>query len=198
MSNESLAEQIMIHARALPEGEPLFAKQLLGLGTRTGIDQALSRLAKSGELLRVGRGIYVRPIEGRFGTRPPETGKLVEAIAEARGETIASHGAAAANALGLTTQVPTRSVYLTSGRSRTLNLGKLRVELRHVPAWQLTLAGKPGGQIVRALAWLGPQRAQELSPLLKRKAPRGAIEEVARARVRLPDWMARQVGELAG
>ena len=197
MSNETLAELIMTHARALPEGEPLFAKQLLGLGTRAAIDQALSRLARSGALLRVGRGIYVRPVESRFGTRPPETEKLVEAIAEARGETVASHGAAAANALGLTTQVPTRSVYLTSGRSRTLHLGKLTVELQHAPAWQLTLAGKPGGQIVRALAWLGPQRARDLSPLLKQKASRGAIEEVARARMRLPEWMARQVSELA-
>lgn len=102
MTHEPLAELIMSHARALPEGEPLYAKQLLSLGNRAAVDQALSRLAKSGALLRVGRGLYVRPIESRFGTRPPETEKLVEAIAEVRGETVASHGAAAANALGLT------------------------------------------------------------------------------------------------
>jgi len=197
MTSEPLAEQIMHLARTLPEGEPLYAKQLLGLGSRAGVDQALSRLARTGALLRVGRGLYVRPIESRFGTRAPETEKLVEALAEARGETVASHGAAAANALGLTTQVPTRSIYLTSGRSRTLTLGKLKVELQHVPSWQLTLAGRPGGEIVRALAWLGPERACELSPLLKLKAQRSAIEEVARARIRLPEWMARQVSELA-
>jgi len=197
MTSEPLAEQIMHHARALPEGEPLYAKQLLGLGSRAGVDQALSRLARTGALLRVGRGLYVRPIESRFGTRAPETEKLVEAIAGARGETVASHGAAAANALGLTTQVPTRSIYLTSGRSSTLTLGKLKVELQHAPSWQLTLAGRPGGEIVRALAWLGPERACELSPLLKLKAQRSAIEEVARARIRLPEWMARQVSELA-
>ncbi|MGB3797748.1 MAG: DUF6088 family protein [Alteraurantiacibacter sp.] len=198
MSQKPLAELIMAHARTLSEGEPLYAKQLLGLGTRAAVDQALSRLAKAGALLRVGRGIYVRPVESRFGSRPPETEKLVKAIAEARGETVASHGAAAANALGLTTQVPTRSVFLTSGRSRTLNLGKLRVEFQHAPPWQLTLAGKPGGQIVRALAWLGPERARDLSPLIKQRVPHGAIEEVARARLRLPEWMARHVGELAG
>ncbi|MEP9404645.1 DUF6088 family protein [Sphingomonas silueang] len=197
MTSEPLAEQIMHLARTLPEGEPLYAKQLLGLGSRAGVDQALSRLARTGALLRIGRGLYVRPIESRFGTRAPETEKLVEALAEARGETVASHGAAAANALGLTTQVPTRSIYLTSGRSRTLTLGKLKVELQHVPSWQLTLAGRPGGEIVRALAWLGPERACELSPLLKLKAQRSAIEEVARARIRLPEWMARQVSELA-
>jgi len=196
MRTEPLAELIMSHARTLPEGEPLFAKQLLGLGARAAVDQALSRLAGSGALLRVGRGIYVRPVESRFGTRPPETQKLVEAIAEARGETVASHGAAAANDLGLTTQVPTRSVYLTSGRSRTLILGKLKIELQHAPSWQLILADKPGGQIVRAMAWLGPERAQSISPLIKKKAPRGAIEEVARASMRLPGWMAQQVSEL--
>ncbi|HKT15066.1 MAG TPA: DUF6088 family protein [Allosphingosinicella sp.] len=198
MTQEPLAELIMSHARTLSEGEPLYAKQLLRLGTRAAIDQALSRLAKSGALLRVGRGIYVRPVESRFGRRPPDTEKLVEAIAEARGETVASHGATAANALGLTTQVPTRTVFLTSGRTRMLKLGNLQVELQHAPPWQLTLAGKPGGQIVRALAWLGPERACDLSPLLKQKAPEGAIEEVARARMRLPEWMARQVSELAG
>ena len=198
MTNEPLAEMIMARAKALPEGEPLYAKLLLSLGRRAAIDQALSRLAKGGALLRVGRGLYVRPIESRFGSRPPEAEKLVEAIAHARGETIASHGAAAANALGLTTQVPTRSVYLTSGRSRTLSLGKLKVELQHVPSWQLTLAGRPAGQIVRALAWLGPERASAMVPALQRKASRAAIEEVAGARLRLPEWMARQVSELAG
>lgn len=198
MTKEPLAELIMAQAQALPEGKPLYAKQLLGLGNRAAVDQALSRLAKSGALLRVGRGLYVRVIESRFGTRPPQTEKLVEAIAEVLGETVASHGAAAANALGLTTQVPMRCVYVTSGRSRTLNLGKLKVELQHVPSWQLTLADKPGGQIVRALAWLGPERAREMSPLIKLKAPKEAIEEVARARMRLPEWMARQVSELAG
>ncbi|MCV2367017.1 DUF6088 family protein [Roseateles oligotrophus] len=39
-----------------------------------------------------------------------------------RGEAIVSHGAGAANALGLTTQVPMRAIYLTSGRCRSLKL----------------------------------------------------------------------------
>lgn len=38
MQTETLAEAIMSQAKNLPEGEPLFAKQLLGLGTRAGID----------------------------------------------------------------------------------------------------------------------------------------------------------------
>jgi hypothetical protein len=60
----------------------------------------------------------------------------------------------------LTTQVPVRSVYLTSGRSRKMHLGKQVVELRHAPRWQLALANRPAGEAVRALAWLGPERAE--------------------------------------
>jgi hypothetical protein len=101
----------------------LTAKELLHLGSRTAVDQLLSRLVQRGCLLRAGRGIYVRPIESRFGTRAPSAVKMTEGLANQRGEIIVSHGAAAANALGLTTQVPMRAVYLTSGPSRRLKLG---------------------------------------------------------------------------
>ena len=100
----------------------------------------------------VGRGIYVLPVESRFGTRAPSTIKMVEGLANQRGETIVSHGAAAANALGLTTQVPMRAVYLTSGPNRRLKLGAQVVELRHAPIWQLIFPGRAAGEVVRALA----------------------------------------------
>jgi hypothetical protein len=78
-------------------------------------------------------------------------------IDERRGEIVVLSGAASANAQGLTTQVPTQTVYWTSGRSRRLNLGKLVIQLEHVPSWQLAFAKEPTGEIVRALAWAGPE-----------------------------------------
>ncbi|BCH12471.1 hypothetical protein MesoLj131c_67290 (plasmid) [Mesorhizobium sp. 131-3-5] len=59
--------------------------------------------------------------------------QAVEALASQRGEIIVTSGAVAANTLGLTRQVPVRSVYLTSGRTRKMSLGKQVVELRHAP-----------------------------------------------------------------
>jgi hypothetical protein len=47
----------------------------------------------------------MRPLESRFGSRTPSVEKVVRAVSEQRGEVVASNGAAAANALGLTTQV---------------------------------------------------------------------------------------------
>jgi hypothetical protein len=196
MAMANLSVEVLKHAAEVPEGTPLMAKGLLHLGNRAAVDQVLSRLVRRGTLLRVGRGIYARPIKSRFGTRAPTTASMVEGLAAQQGETIVAHGAAAANALGLTTQVPIREVYLTSGRSRHLNLGQQAVELRHAPAWQLVFPGRGAGEVVRALAWLGPERAGRAVRKLKLKLSPAELREIASARSRMPTWMAQEVSAL--
>src|SRR5450759_2160089 len=87
---QTLTKQVLEHATGLPEGTPLVAKELLHLGSRAAVDQVLSRLVRRGVLLRVGRGIYALPVESRVGTRAPSTVKMVEGLANQRGETIVS------------------------------------------------------------------------------------------------------------
>ncbi len=130
---ERLSETVLRHAQSQPEGAPVLAKGLLHLGSRAAVDQVLSRLVRRGALLRAGRGVYVLPVESRFGRRSPSVEKTVEGLAAARGERIANSGAMAAYMLGLTTQVPVKRVFLTSGSSRTLTLGREPIELRHAP-----------------------------------------------------------------
>jgi hypothetical protein len=136
---ERLTESILQRVTTLPEGAPVSAKMLLHLGTRPAVDQSLSRLARRGQLLRAGRGMYVSPVTSRFGTHAPSAHRLIEEFSAQRGEVVVRSGAASANALGLTTQVPKRTVYWTSGRSRSLNLGKLVIKLEHVPSWPACL-----------------------------------------------------------
>ena len=193
---QTLAKQILEYAVAMPEGTPLVAKELLHFGNRAAVDQVLSRLVRRGVLQRAGRGIYVLPVESRFGTRAPSAAKMVDGLANQRGETIASHGAAAANALGLTTQVPMRAVYLTSGPSRRLKLGAQIIEFRHAPIWQLIFPGRAAGEVVRALAWLGPEKAGQAIQKLRAKLPAAELKEVASARSRLPTWMAQAISAL--
>ena len=193
---QTLAQQVLQHSAGLPEGTPLVAKELLHLGGRAAVDQVLSRLVQRGTLLRASRGIYVMPVESRYGIRAPSTVKMVEGLANQRGDIIVSHGAAAANALGLTTQVPMRAVYLTSGPSRRLKLGAQMVEFRHAPIWQLIFPGRAAGEVVRALAWLGPEKAREAIGKLRTKLPASQLKEVASARPRLPTWLAQEVSAL--
>lgn len=194
---ERLTETILEKVNALPEGTPVSAKMLLYLGTRAAIDQSLSRLVRRGKLLRAGRGLYVSPVKNRFGSHAPSVERLVEELSVQRGETIVPSGATSANALGLTTQVPTRTIYLTSGRSRKLMLGKQVVHLQHVPSWQLTLAKEPAGEIVRALAWAGPERAQEVLKEIDGKVPRSELQKINQHISLFPGWMANALSRSA-
>ena len=192
----SLPKRIMGHAEALPEAAPICPGALLHLGNRAAVDQALSRLARRGQLLRVCRGVYMRPIETRFGLRAPTPPKVIAALSALWGETIVPSGGAAANLLRLSTQVPIRMVYLTSGPSRKLRLSALVLELRHAPRWQLVAPGRPAGLAVRAMAWLGPHEIEESLVVIKRKLSEEDLAELAAARAILPSWLAEPVSTL--
>ena len=194
----TLPETILLHAQSLPEGGVVSPRQFLHLGSRAAIDQALSRLTKEDKLLRVGCGAYVTPVASRFGRRPPAPEKVLEALAAQSGEVVAAHGATAANALGLTRQVPIREVYLTSGRTRTLKLGRSEVLVKHVPRWMLALGAGPAGAAVRALAWMGRAHAGESLATLRRTLPAAQWQALAASRAALPSWMARAIGKEAG
>ena len=53
----SLPRLIMEYAAGSPEGHLLCPNTLLHLGNRAAVDQALSRLARSGQLNRVCQGV---------------------------------------------------------------------------------------------------------------------------------------------
>jgi len=194
---QPLAEQILAHTATLPQGAAFRAKELLHLGARAGVDQALSRLERSGALARIGRGLYVRPTSGRFGPRSPSAGKVVNTLASATGEIIAAHGAVAANALGLTTQTPVRTIYLTSGRSRNVKVGGQVVELRHAPEWELLLPGQAAGDALRALSWAGKSRAHETVSALRQRLKPADRKDLLGLRGRMPTWLAQEVSSLA-
>jgi hypothetical protein len=70
------------------------------------------------------------------------------------------------------------------------------VEFRHAPIWQLIFPGRAAGEVVRALAWLGPEKAAEAIRKLRVKLPSSELQEVASARSRLPTWMAQEISAL--
>ena len=192
----SLSKHIMERACSLPEAVPICAGALLHLGNRAAVDQALSRLARSGRLMRICQGVYMRPVETRFGPCAPSVDKALSALADLWGEIIVPCGGASAYVLGLTTQIPVRSVYLTSGPDRRMRFGNLDVELRHAPRWQLAAPRRRVGEIIRALAWLGPDEVREgLQTVLPALSPED-IDELAEARATMPHWMAEPVSML--
>ncbi len=188
-----LPKQIMEHVSALPEAAPVCPGTLLHLGRRAAVDQALARLARAGRLMRICQGVYMRPVETRFGRCAPRIGTAIEMLSALWGEPIVPCGGSAANRLGLSTQNPVREVYLTSGPNRRLKFGKTTVELRHAPRWQLLAPHRKAGDVIRALAWLGPHETDDSLDAVLPALSSEELTELAGTRAVLPAWMAESI-----
>lgn len=105
------------------------------------------------------------------------------------GKELLSSGVAAANALGLTTQMPVQQTFLSRTRSRKrYRFGKQEISLRQAPRWQFLLADRPAGQAIRALAWLGPDEASAALPTPEWDA-------LLAVRAELPIWLVELLNE---
>src|SRR5262245_5540460 len=96
--------KIQQYVQKTSRGRPFTTASLMSFGARTAVDQALSRLAVAGKVVRLTRGVYVCPEKNRFvGQVLPEPFKVAEAIAKKTNEQIQVSGAEAARQLGLST-----------------------------------------------------------------------------------------------
>lgn len=193
---KALSQSVRAAVRRKREGSIITAESLSKLGARSAIDQALSRLAAKGEIMRIARGAYVTPRKSEFGSFPPSAERVVSSMAKHMGKPIVPNGGIAANRFGLTTQQPIRKVYLTSGPSRSLALGSNPVELRHVPKWQTVLPGEPAGEAVRAMAYLGKGQAKEAALRLKEQLEPSQWEKLNRIAPKLPRWVGSAIAEV--
>ena len=195
---EELASRIVEFACAQPEGTPLNPKTLGHLGSPKEVIEAMSELVEQGDMNRICESVYVQPVQTRFGACSPAFEKVIPCLANLWEETIVPSGGASANVLGMTTQVPVRPVYLTSGEDRTLRFGNLIVELRHAPDWQLVAPNNLAGDVIRAFAWLGPQEIEEGLEFIREKLSIEDLKELTDYCPTMPKWITEQVNTMAG
>ena len=126
------------------------------LGGRDAVDKALQRMVQAGELRRIDRGLYDRPVLNKLTKRPtsPDYRAVVEAIARRDHLRLLVDGMTAANDLGLTDAVPARVTIHTDARRRAIQLDKLNIEFKHTAPSRLYWAGRPAMRVVQALYWL--------------------------------------------
>lgn len=121
----TIQDDILDRIRGNDRGKVFTPKDFLDLGSRDAADQSLSRLVRSGEIERLGRGLYHYPrVNERLGIPiGPDPDEIAEALGRQTGSRVLPSGAVAANRLGLSTQVPAKPVYLTDGRTRQVRIG---------------------------------------------------------------------------
>lgn len=184
------ASAIRKEINAIRKGVPFTPATFFGMGSRAAIDMALMREVKAGTIIRVSRGIYTRAQVNEFGrTVTPPAEKL--ALAVNMGEKLGVSGAAAAHSLGLTTQMPTQPIFYTTGRSRTINVGRGRINIVHRPWRQLALAGRAAGMGLAALWYLGRSEVSSATlSTIKRNLPEKEFRVLLQSKSLMPSWMA--------
>lgn len=185
-----VADRIMKRARAHGRGAVFTPSDFLDVAGRPAVDQALSRLVKSGQLRRLTRGLYDFPkVHPKLGSLSPSPDDVARALARETGSKVQIAGAQAANALGLSTQVPAKSTYLTNGPSRRVVLGKRVVDLRYAAPKHLIAPGSPAGTVVQALRHVGAARAEDVEQVATRRLSASDKKTLASTAALAPAWM---------
>ncbi len=177
-------------------GKVLIAKDFLDLGSRNAVDKALSRLAKNGELNRLGRGLYHFPqMNKRLGIAVvPETDEIADALARQTGSRVVPSGAFAANQLGLSTQVPSKPVYLTDGRSRQVRVGNSVFTMKHVAPKELPAGSRLSATVFQALKHLGKDAIDDrVISRIRQFVPTKVRKELQRDAQYTTDWIGQFV-----
>jgi hypothetical protein len=186
----SVPDLVMTRVRASGRGSVFTPSDFLAVAARPSVDQALSRLVKGGQLRRLARGLYDFPkLHPKLGPLSPAPDDVARALARETGSRVQIAGARAANALGLSTQVPAQSTYLTDGPSRRVVLGKRVVDLRHASPKNLVAPGSAAGTVVQALRHVGPVRAADVAQVAARWLSANDKKTLASTAVQAPAWM---------
>lgn len=178
----------------------------IDLGSRDAVDKALQRLARTGELRRIDRGLYDKPVLNSLTKKPttPDYRELISVVSRRDQSRMLIDGMTAANDLGLTDAVPARIVVRTDARIRSLHLDNLTIEFKLTAPSKLYWAGRPAMRVVQALHWLKDTLPRDHDSIMKRlsailRDPKNgaAIREDLRSGLStLPTWMQRIVREL--
>ena len=131
-------------------------RDFLDLGGRDVTDKTLQRLAQAGRLRRISRGLYDKPSYNKLMQKdnPPDTRKIIDAIARRDQIRVLVDGMTAANDLGLTNAVPAKVIVHTDARIKPILLGNMKITFKPTAPSKLYWANRPAMRVVQALHWL--------------------------------------------
>ena len=158
---QSANKQIKIEITKSKRGKIIFSSNFASYGTDVAVRHTFSRLCKSGLLIRLSAGIYLYPeTDKEIGVIYPSIEKIAKEIAKQEKARVIPTGVYALNALGFSTQVPMRAVFLTDGTPRMINIeGEASIKFKKTAPKYLSFKSKLVSLIVFALREIGENKA---------------------------------------
>lgn len=186
---KSITDQIIRRIKRRKPGWVFTPKDFLDVGSRAAVDQVLSRLVKQGMVRRIHRGIYYYPKYSKL-LGPLSAAADNIAIAMAAGDIIYPSGAVAANLLGLSTQVPMKSIYISNFTVRSHCVDGYTIKIKRARVPLLHNVNHKTNFMVQALSYLGKRNIDDL--IIQRCAcvlSDKDIPHINRAMSHVPGWM---------
>ncbi len=196
---QSTANRVYKRILSKGRGEVYTSFDFRDLGSRDSIDQTLSRLAKKGKIRRVTQGVYDYPYQSNFGEIPADLFSIAKAIARNTQSKIQVSESFAANALGLSNQVPAKLILYTDGTGRVRKIGKQKIIFKQATPKKLVGAGEISGLVIQGLRYFGKDKINDttikrLKDTLKQKDKKLLLKEVYTT----PTWMQKVIFQIAG
>jgi Family of unknown function (DUF6088) len=198
-TTQSIDFRVVTRIQRRGRGSVLVSGDFLDIGSREAVDLALHRLERKGTIRRLARGVYDFPKEHPvLGLLSPSPDTVAQALAGRDRTRLQPAGAYAANALGLSEQVPAKAVFLTDGPSRTVKIGQTTIQLRRTTPRNMAAAGRLSGLVIQALRELGQEHVtSERVRHLKRTLPADKRRELLKDLKLAPAWMHQIFRQLA-
>ncbi len=153
---QSVENKIEKVIKSKPRGFLLFPDDFSDKGSPESIRKALQKLKEKGVIKQVAHGIYVRPvINDLIGEVMPTAEEVALGIAKRDRIRILPTGAYALNALGLSTQIPMKIVFLTDGSPREVKVGKRTIKFKKTTPKNLLAKGEISRLVIQALKEIG-------------------------------------------
>lgn len=187
----SIEEIILTKIKQRKRGCLFFVETFATEGSGKAVGKALERLTDKGEIQRVATGIYTRPRESAlFGHVTPSVEEIAAAIANRDRARIVPTGEYALHALGLSTQIPLKAVYLTDGAARTIKLDRRTIQFKKAAPKNLAAKGEISSLAIQALKAIGKDQVstEEERHILKK------LEEESQTKLKhditlAPEWI---------
>lgn len=164
------------------------------------IGDLLSIYTREGKLIRLANGVYLKTAMTKFGPVLPSPTEIAEAIARRDHAQVLMSGLAAENYFGLSTQIPMKIVFLTSGSARKLTVGNTIIEFKRGVPKNFAYKDKTMATLCLALKSIGNGRVTDGQKAILRNFLNNYTKEhdIKNDLKLMPKWVQKLLNELIG
>jgi len=196
---QNISNQIRYEIINKQKGKIFFLNDFEKFGNKNAIRQTLFRLCNESFLIRLSAGIFLYPKTDKYiGTIYPSIEEIAKEIAKREKARLIPTGVYALNALGLSTQMPMRVVFLTDGTPRIINIeGKASLKFKKTIPKYLALRGKITTLVIFAMKEIGKsQISEEHLSKIKKILEKEEIKNIEHDVKLAPEWIATTILKL--